>query len=119
MRHLIRNLLLVALLTGCGNSELSTVNAPASKADIAATEITLTQAINLANICLNQKPVAACADSNVRTPMIAAIHKADDAFLQVQADAKAGTPVYLSALNQMVAQLTAMTPVVPTTTPAK
>lgn len=97
------------LLSGCAG--LTSANAPVSKADIAATEVTLTSAIRLANACLNLSS-GPCHQQPLRANLIADIQKAGAAFHQVQADNNAGKPVSLTALNTLVGQISSATPAV-------
>lgn len=106
MRRTIPVLFCALLATaGCGSSATK----PASKADIAAVEVSLTSAIRLANTCLAQT-VGPCRVTATRAKLIADIHTAHDAFKQVQAMNAAGTPVTLSLVTTAMSQLVADTP---------
>lgn len=85
---------------------------PVSKADIAAVEVSLTEAVRVANICLAQS-VGPCTVPTTRTAIIADVHSAHDTFKQVQRDNNAGLPVSLTALNVILSRLTSETPAVP------
>lgn len=95
-------------LATCGQNV--TPGKPVSKADIAAAEISLTSAIRLANVCLIAAAGPCATGAPLRAQLIADIHKADAAFLKVQADNNAGLPVSLTAMDLAISEITSETP---------
>jgi predicted small lipoprotein YifL len=110
-------------LAGCGsNGSLSSATAPVSKADIAAVEVSLTTALNLANKCLGATPAQAlvpCQSPTLRAVMIADEHKAVQAFTTLQNASADGQPAALAAVNVALQQLASETPSAATAVPAK
>ena len=115
MRSPFLVLFLVGFLAGCGNSATGptgAVNRPVSRADLAALEVSTTEAIRLANRCLELK-VGPCGDPASRLAIIADEHKAVDAFRCVQSASAADQPAAVALANEALAQLTAVTPPIP------
>lgn len=115
MRRLIPLLFLTLILAGCGNATTQTATAPVSKADIAALEVSVTEAVKVANLCLTNK-VGPCGVVTSRAVIIADIHEAGDAFHRLQTASASGQAAALAAANEALLQLTNVTPVI---TPAK
>lgn len=106
--------LIIGTTLGCTPNSTGVVSAtaPVSKADIAALEVSLTEAISVANTCLAQT-VGPCVTPATRATVIADVHTAHDAFKKVQADNNAGLPVVLTAVNLAMSKLTSDTPAIP------
>lgn len=117
MRSIVSSLFLsAALLAGCaptaGTDPASVVNAPVSKAGIAALEVSVTEAIRVANLCLLQR-VGPCGVQDTRTAIIADEHAAADAFKQLQAAPASGQPAAVALVNSILSRLTTETPPIP------
>lgn len=115
MKTRIHVLFLAGLVAGCAGTAGVTpasVNAPVSKSQIAAVEVSTTTAINLANRCLSLN-IGPCGVAASRATIIAAEHEASDAFDRLRTASASGQPAALAAANEALRQLAVLTPPIP------
>lgn len=105
-------LFLLGLLAGCSSPLVK----PVSLADIAAIEVTLTEAERVAGIYTHAAPCAVpavqpCAIPKLVLTIRADAHAAHDRFKELQAATVAGRPAAMAVLTTALNVLTAETPV--------
>jgi hypothetical protein len=99
---------LAGTLMGCSTPAAV---APVSRADIAAIEVSVTEAERVAKICLDQT-VGPCTVPATRAVIIRDAHAAHDAFRRLQVESAAGAPAAMVAVQEALRLLTSETPVV-------
>lgn len=94
--------IMICALASCGVNSTQ----PVSKAEIAATEVSLTEAVKVANLCLAQA-VGPCTVPATRLAIIGDAHSAYEAFKILQSSK---SPAATTALTIAIAQLIRDTP---------
>lgn len=107
MKKLLVSGMLVLALSGCSEMQKlwAVVSNPVSKSDIAAVEVTLTEAIRMANVCLNSG-VGPCGKPVTRSVIINDELRAFTAFKTLQEANPSDKGMALTALNVALDQLT-------------
>jgi hypothetical protein len=105
---ILASVVVLGTLMGCSTPAAL---APVSRADIAAIEVSVTEAERVAKICLDQT-VGPCTVPGTRLVIIRDAHAAHDAFKRLQVASAAGAPAAMVAVQEALRLLTAETPAV-------